>query len=55
MYYIDYHTHSKCSFDSEAELRDMVAAARAAGLSELCITDHCDLIDEHGQRVYDLN
>ena len=55
MYYIDYHTHSKCSFDSEAELRDMVSAAQAAGLSELCITDHCDLIDEHGQRVYDLD
>lgn len=55
MYYIDYHTHSKCSFDSEAELRDMVSAARATGLSELCITDHCDLIDEHGQRVYDLD
>lgn len=55
MYYIDYHTHTKCSFDSTAELSDMVLAAQAAGLRELCITDHCDLIDEHGQRVYDLN
>lgn len=55
MYLIDYHTHTKCSFDSEAELADMVLAAQAAGLRELCVTDHCDLIDEHGQRVYDLN
>ena len=28
----------------------MVAAAQAAGLSELCVTDHCDLLTEDGAR-----
>lgn len=51
MYYIDYHTHSRCSFDSDASLTHMVRAAQAAGMRELCVTDHCDLVDEHGQRV----
>ena len=55
MYLADYHTHSMISFDSEAPL--MAEAARAAelGLKELCVTDHCDLIDEHGKRVYDFD
>ena len=52
MHDIDYHTHSRCSFDSEAPLTDMVRAAQAAGLRELCVTDHCDLLDEHANRVY---
>ena len=48
MYLVDYHTHTRCSFDSEAPLPDMAAAARAAGLRELCTTDHCDLQQEDG-------
>lgn len=48
MYLLDYHTHSRCSPDSEAPLWDMVQAARQAGLRELCTTDHCDLLREDG-------
>lgn len=48
MYLCDFHTHTRISFDSEASLPDMVAAARQEGLQELCITDHCDLLDGDG-------
>lgn len=51
----DYHTHSRCSFDSQALLMDEAAQALQAGVSELCTTDHCDLIDENGRRVYTLD
>lgn len=38
----DFHMHSRISFDSEAEPMDMVRAAAAAGLKEICFTDHFD-------------
>lgn len=50
MYFADYHTHSLCSPDSRAPLADQVAAARKAGLNELCITDHYDLLTPMGER-----
>ena len=49
MYLCDTHTHSRISFDSEAPLRAMAEAAVAAGLNELCVTDHCDLLDADGK------
>lgn len=49
MYLSDIHTHSQISFDSTAPLADMAEAAIAAGLSELCVTDHCDLLDADGK------
>ena len=48
MYYTDYHTHTQLSPDSSAPLSAMAEAAAAAGLSELCVTDHYDLVDIHG-------
>ncbi len=39
---LDYHTHSLYSFDGEAPAAEMVAAAVARGVSELCFTDHLD-------------
>ncbi len=39
----DTHTHTRFSSDSKAEPREMLAAAKAAGLSALCFTDHMDL------------
>lgn len=36
-------------------LARMADAAVAAGLGELCITDHCDLMDQDGGRVYGYN
>ena len=45
----DYHTHSLCSPDGSYPLTEMAQAAVEAGLSELCLTDHCDLIDRDGR------
>ncbi len=39
----DTHTHTKFSSDSDANPREMLVAAKAAGLSALCFTDHMDL------------
>lgn len=49
MHYTDYHMHTRLSPDSEALLQDMAEAAVKAGLSELCVTDHYDLVDESGK------
>ena len=51
MYYSDYHTHSKLSPDSDAPLEQMAQAAVEAGLDELCVTDHCDLLSVQGEPV----
>lgn len=48
MYLIDYHTHSRLSPDSDAPLEEMAAAAVKAGLAELCVTDHYDLLQGDG-------
>ncbi len=42
--FADLHTHSRGSFDSLADPKDMVRAAHARGLTHLAITDH-DRID----------
>ncbi len=54
-YGVDYHTHTQCSIDSEESLANMVQAAVKAGLSELCTTDHYDLLtqDGHPERQLD--
>lgn len=49
MYYSDYHTHTQVSPDSDTPLSAMAEAALAAGVVELCITDHCDLLELYGQ------
>lgn len=40
MYLADYHTHSRFSADGRASMLDMARAAAAAGLDEICFTDH---------------
>ena len=45
----NYHLHSRCSFDAEYPLTEMCSAAKKAGITALCLTDHCDLVDEKGQ------
>lgn len=40
--YLDYHTHSQYSFDGECPAREMLSAAQARGVEELCFTDHVD-------------
>lgn len=38
----DFHMHSTVSFDGHDSAESMVAAAVAAGLKEICFTDHID-------------
>ena len=41
----DFHTHSSVSFDSICPAAEMIAAAEAVGLHEICFTDHYDYND----------
>ncbi len=38
----DFHLHTRVSFDSEGDPMEMCRAAVAAGLQEICFTDHYD-------------
>ncbi len=38
----DYHMHSTVSYDGMGTAREMAEAAAAAGLQEICFTDHLD-------------
>ena len=38
----DFHMHSTVSFDGKSSGRDMALAAKAAGMKEICFTDHID-------------
>ncbi len=55
MYLADMHTHTQISPDSGARLVDMARAAAAAGLDELYVTDHCDLLDGEGRFAPDFD
>lgn len=46
----DYHIHSRVSFDSKEEAINIIEAARAKGLSEICFTDHYDFRYEKDQK-----
>lgn len=48
MYLADYHSHTSISPDSPTPIKVMVESAIDHGVKELCITDHCDLLTEHG-------
>ena len=45
MYLCDFHTHSQISHDSQAPLKEMLRAANERGLQELCVTDHCEVLE----------
>lgn len=47
--YADYHIHSKYSPDAKPEITAVLAAARAAGLTEICLTEHVDLHHPNAQ------
>ncbi len=55
MYFCDVHTHSLISPDSQAPLADMARMALDLGLDEMCVTDHCDLLDAGGAPVTDFD
>ena len=41
-HYPDYHLHTEFSSDCTTPIRDLIAASREKGLTEICITDHHD-------------
>lgn len=49
MYLADYHNHSTVSPDSRTPLTVLCKKAVEAGLHELCVTDHWNLVDQRGQ------
>lgn len=51
MYLSDYHFHTLCSADSPAPLLQQAEAAIAAGVREICVTDHWNLLDQQGTRL----
>ena len=46
MYAIDYHLHSRNSFDGEETVADICRAAIARGRQEIAITDHLDIFTD---------
>lgn len=48
MYCSDYHLHTLISSDSPASLSEQAQSALDAGLQELCVTDHWNLLDQQG-------
>lgn len=48
MMLIDSHTHSSCSPDGTVPMLEMARGAVTAGLTGLCITDHCDFLNLDG-------
>lgn len=52
MFLGDTHSHSLCSPDGHNTVLEMARAGRAAGLTHLCLTDHCDLVTLQGQPSY---
>ncbi len=46
MYCSDYHLHTLISSDSPASLEEQARSALKAGLNELCVTDHWNLLDQ---------
>lgn len=52
MFLGDTHTHSLCSPDGHNTVTEMARAAGAAGLTHLCLTDHCDLVTLQGEPAY---
>lgn len=52
MAWIDCHTHTEISPDSEAKFADMLAAAQNAGLAAYAVTDHIELCRYYPQGYY---
>lgn len=56
MFLADSHTHSICSPDGVVTMTEMAKGALKAGMSSLCITDHCDFLSLDGtERTIDFH
>ncbi|MCD7792391.1 MAG: histidinol-phosphatase HisJ family protein [Oscillospiraceae bacterium] len=45
MFLADYHVHSDISLDSDASMYEMALAEAAAGMQQMCFTNHMDMVD----------
>ncbi len=50
-YLADYHTHTHLSGDSKSQLWENLNAACQAGIPELCMTEHWNLLNQRGERL----
>lgn len=50
-YLADYHTHTYISGDSHSTLLENITQAHRIGLSELCMTEHWNLLNQKGERL----
>lgn len=59
MIFPDYHLHSTFSEDSDADITDIINAAKAKGMKSICLTDHYDMdfpvIKEAPEMKFDLD
>lgn len=51
MYCSDYHLHTLISSDSPASLEQQAYSALEAGMNELCVTDHWNLLDQRAEAL----
>ncbi|OUN25431.1 hypothetical protein B5G37_04270 [Pseudoflavonifractor sp. An85] len=51
LYLADYHTHTYISGDSRSTLLENITQAHRVGLSELCMTEHWNLLNQKGERL----
>ena len=51
----DYHMHSTVSGDGKSTAAEMVQAAQAAGLKEICFTDHMDYIKRKDKKAMSID
>lgn len=51
MYLADYHTHTRVSQDARHSMKEMAEAALAAGLQEICFTDHMEPVEWESTRL----
>ena len=47
--FFDTHTHGSYSYDCDAKHHEMIAAAKAQGLSGICFTEHFDYVPDVGK------
>lgn len=50
MFLGDHHTHSSCSPDGSVPMTALARGAVEAGVTSLCVTDHCDFLSLDGVR-----
>ena len=53
MFLSDYHIHSTVSPDGHNTMAEMALASASSGVSQLCFTDHCDMVNWFDSSITD--